>query len=823
MANGSVTTEAFYVLGYQTGDSVRQLTAARQAAEQLAGQTDKLATSEERLSRTSQNMLAALDPRIRAEQVASRQLEHFSRLHADGAITNERYAGTLRLVETNLKTKITALDAAGVSAGKLEAGIGSLVARYTSWAAVIFLVRRAAEEIIRTNDDAAKSYENLKGKLSSLVQVSGPLVASFFDEVSKTIERDTKDLEKLVALWERFQNLFKGGVTIPMGVSPLQPGYNTSATMNSTTRNWAASPGGFPASGVTDLTAIAEAQRKASEAQQKADEAEADRIHKLYLARAKMYDDWRIAQDKATAAFDKGVRDSLRLMGEAGIKLETTRNDALERQLQDALEYGEKAAKEASDSQAKRNDETIKDQQRVFDEAERYWRNVNESMTAIGHDFWQEWAQTGELNFKDLFGKLKSLFAGLVFDMARQWASAKIGGGVSGGGLLGFGGLSGLFGGSSTGASTGGGIGGFLGNWGGPIALGVGLVASLFKQKASDNRSVATFMPGMTDFGFGAQSAHETSQATLGGVQTAAELIRQQILAFKEVGIQFTSQLSNIWLGERDASTFQIGGGPRISAGSVGDPQDLANDVLAALLKSATSNDPAIAKMLAGGGNIAEIQQALAFGVQITDALAQITDPLKYAIDLWKKESQARLDMAAATGFSIDKVQQLNAALYQQIVQQQNAGALSSIGGLISQLEHGPMSTAAPGKQYAAALAEYQAAQKAALGGGAAEAQAYAQVTSSFLPFAREYLGTSQAYGKIETGALTTLRGLQTSLTTPAMAPDLQPLVTATQTGTNMVVGAIDSQTKVIERLETENKRLGAMIEALMKRVTEPV
>jgi hypothetical protein len=283
-----------------------------------------------------------------------------------------------------------------------------------------------------------------------------------------------------------------------------------------------------------------------------------------------------------------------------------------------------------------------------------------------------------------------------------------------------------------------------------------------------------------------------------------------EVQSLKAFGVEFQKQLANVWIGQRDPSTYQLVGGQRISVGSVGNAGDLAQDTLSALLAGATSKDPGIAAVLKSGAP--DLLKALQFYQQITASLAAITDPLKYAIDLWKQESQARLDMAAANGVAIETVRQYNAALYKQTIGQVNAPVISGIQSYLQTLSYGPMSTKAPGDQYAAALADYNAAKAKASSGTASDAAAYLQSTQTFLPFAKDYLGVSKQYEALQSSAIATLNQLADKLASPAM-PDLVTPILSTGAATVEAVNSVEkSVTRLSDRVEALFGVFGSML-----------
>jgi hypothetical protein len=468
---------------------------------------------------------------------------------------------------------------------------------------------------------------------------------------------------------------------------------------------------------------------------------------------------------------------------------------------------------------------------------EAYWKQFKEAGLDAVKDFFLEFVETGRLNFGSLLAKMKRMWIDALVDMAKQGklfgADGAFGGGAFGAqpGQTGYVGaglsaaamiagamqkpggnsrISGALSGAASGAMMGSMI---LPGIGTAIGAIVGGIAGLISgsDKKSDMRAVATFGPGGS-FTTAAQSLHESSDATIGLAQQAAKAIQDELAALRAAGVQFNSQIAGLTIGERDASTYQLVGGQKVSAGTVGNAADLASDALTALLKSAHSDDPYIQNVLKSGAP--NMLEALRFAQGISSALAQITDPLKYAIDLWKREAQARLDMAAATGVEMAKVEQLNAALYKQVVNQVNGPAIAAIDSVVSQYAYGPASSASPKSQFAAATADFEKARSAAMTGGAAEAQAFAQAASTYLPFARDYMGTTVDYGKLESSTLSMLSQLKVGLQNPTM-PDLTPTLVSGFTATVEATGKVESK---LGEVAQELKLQGALLSQLINR-----
>lgn len=155
---------------------------------------------------------------------------------------------------------------ARINKGFSGVNLGPLISRYFSVAAAIRATQAVVRESIQNNDEAAKSWERLEAAMASIGEESGPAVSAVFNVLSAIVERLSYEIGTLNKDWDALKRTFEGGVNIPMGVSPLQPGYNKTATLDKKSGNYTTQPGGFGASGVTDITPdLSEIRRKARE------------------------------------------------------------------------------------------------------------------------------------------------------------------------------------------------------------------------------------------------------------------------------------------------------------------------------------------------------------------------------------------------------------------------------------------------------------------------------------------------------------------------------------------------------------------------------
>src|SRR5262245_15830739 len=699
------------------------------------------------------------------------------------------------------------LESLATGADKVVARFGAMIGLSTSWGAALAAINRLGAEAAKQNEETAASVDRLSQAYTDLARNAGPAFTAYNDFLAGTIDR--------------LNDVFAAGQKAAQYLGLASPPSDEPALARRVQGGgWMPGAAGFPEAGVTDLTEQRRAQEKLlSDALKYGEElAKADR--ERVAARIEAESD----------AFDKQLAEALAY----GEELEKLDRDRTARRLADEEAVADKALAEAlrygeqfQEAERARVERSIAKLNEAAERSADYWRDALERMSSEGGYFFERFFATGEADLKDFLQIFRNAWARMLADLAttqfveplmRQALGAMsgalglgggggVGGGMGGAGLLG-GGLAGLFGGGGAsfnaatgnwtpgpagfggigafgaglaglglgqiagmlgGNTTGGGIGGaagaVLGNFlfpgiGGLIggALSGGLLGGMFGGKPSNFRATATFGPG----GSFELSGDKPNAQTLSLAQQAAQSIADEVNQLKAFGVEFQNQLSNIWIGARDPSSFQLVGGGRMSVGSVGDVQDLVAETVAALLKGASATNPVAAAALAGG-----------------------------------------YDQLRAT------------AAYSA----QNAPLIGSINDYLRSFQYGPGSVLAPGQQYAAALSDYERSRAAALSGGPAEAQAYLQMTSQFLPFAREYLGTTQAYETIRSGAESTLQSIVTKLQTPpGMSTEIvSPIVNATTTGFATTVESIEKLQSETVRLRESFDRLAGDMSALLR------
>lgn len=729
-----------------------------------------------------------------------------------------------------------ALDRTGQS-------IGSLIGRYTRWAVIITAVTRGIRSAAESNDELAQATDDLSQSWNRMWANAAPLITPVVDLTADVLENVNEIFDALSkkdwrGAWQKFAEATSVEATPELTERMRQIGVIPEAGVTGRTGGIIGNVGPQPFGTLKQALEYGD-QLLAEDRKRTADRIQNDQeVQQKALDEALAYGEQLLAQDRERTAKrieqenevqDKALKEALEY-GEALLEQDRKRTaqrikdeeEVQDKALKEALEYGEQLLAQDRETRAKRIADQTEELERQKREAEYYWRGVTEDLRFTFKDAWMEITDTGELNFENLFRRIKSIWSSTLYDMiieaqlkpiivnvvSQLGGLAGLGGGgggllsgiLGGGGIswaglpgvaggtwngipmsvpvtapagsfwgaggfggqylgpalggaftgLGIGSLTGMIGGNQTGGAIGGALGGAIGS----IIPGVGtllgsaiggLAGGLIGGKPSDYRSVATFGAGMSGFNVAAQSAHETNAQTMSLAQQAAQAIMAEVQQLQAFGIEFKQQLSNLWIGSRDPSTFQLAGGQRISAGTVGDTGDLVGDVLTALLKGATSSNPQIAAMLSRGAGLDQIGQAVQFS--------------------------------------------------------------SSVDALLASLDYGQLSVKPPAQQYAAALSAFNSSRDRALSGGPAEASAFLSDASSFLPAARNYLGISEEYGALETS----VRNLAEQLRDSAFGA---PMDLAAP-----IVEAQSKTTAVLERIEEELKRQNGVIDVLKRRV----
>jgi hypothetical protein len=370
----------------------------------------------------------------------------------------------------------------------------------------------------------------------------------------------------------------------------------------------------------------------------------------------------------------------------------------------------------------------------------------------------------------------------------------------------------------------------------------------------SNYTATASFGGGTTARTFGGD---KPNQATSGLASQAAQSVEQTLAALKAYGVAFTRGLDYLAIGERRASSFRVAGETRDrTIGTTGDAGDLALQAVRALLEKSSGGSETLQSAIGGAKTIQDLQAraefvsnvydiaikgapgltsfenemtalvrafkdgaerskefglsvqeftagfAKSFDANVRMQLLAIERPLEHAAELWRREAQARTDAAAAIGGDVGQVQNLNRALFTQM----NAPAISSLTQLQNQIGFGAASAAAPTDQYFTALSQFNASRENA----ARDPGAFVSAASNLLPVARNFLGTSTAYGDLTRDISGQISQLIGQLSKP---PDIVPAIVTSGAQTVMAIEKLqEEQVRTREEIRTLNGTVLAML-----------
>lgn len=267
------------------------------------------------------------------------------------------------------------------------------------------------------------------------------------------------------------------------------------------------------------------------------------------------------------------------------------------------------------------------------------------------------------------------------------------------------------------------------------------------------------------------------------------------------------------------------------------------------------------------------------FSDGITAGIKQLGDPIGAAIDTIVKAQQQRLDDAKTLGIDAGDVLRLNAAESKSVLQQylsplqdmadnglsdyerqmkavdqavkdateaanalglglgdvnsaadaaraaikdavnsQSGSAKASLASLVQDLVGGSDSALSPDKKYFNLLTQYNAAAATALGSpnDATALGNFQNAAQSLLPVAREFLGSSQAYGRLSSSILSTATQLGGDLADPSGVG--RAMVMATSAGSTAIVNAIGTTNDNLRDLSDKFSRLEAQLAAVINR-----
>lgn len=220
------------------------------------------------------------------------------------------------------------------------------------------------------------------------------------------------------------------------------------------------------------------------------------------------------------------------------------------------------------------------------------------------------------------------------------------------GGMFGSG-LASLLGFNGKNAGIGGTIGGLAGSFFGPIGSIVGsflgqALGSIIGPQESDHGAVATVdSRGRLTSMAGGKRTSETE----GAARTAVEKIAEGQDLLRQLGATLGATVDKLIIGTRDQSRYSLTGDARdIQTGTVGDPEDLIMDALAAVLKKATFDNPILQEvasaMSAAGRGFQDTIEVLG---TLADILPDTTEPLSEWGEALKRLNETFADLREQT------------------------------------------------------------------------------------------------------------------------------------------------------------------------------
>lgn len=203
MATAAVQT-AIYQMGYETGDSVSKLNAARAAANDVVKANEQLAVTEEKVTRATRTttdsmdkMLAKLDPRIRAEQQLARTIEQVERLQRQGIGTTDQAARAVELAQQKVDRFRAANDNATRGVAAFNTGLNtarSVLGAFGVSLGLIGLVQ-FGRKVFQTTADLQEQADQILGAGGNVEALQA--FRMVFAQNGVTVEQGDKILSRL--------------------------------------------------------------------------------------------------------------------------------------------------------------------------------------------------------------------------------------------------------------------------------------------------------------------------------------------------------------------------------------------------------------------------------------------------------------------------------------------------------------------------------------------------------------------------------------------------------------------------------------------------
>lgn len=427
-----------------------------------------------------------------------------------------------------------------------------------------------------------------------------------------------------------------------------------------------------------------------------------------------------------------------------------------------------------------------------------------------------------------------------------------------------------LFGGNAQNSSIGGSLGGAVGSILGPIGSVVGSIAgsllgSLFGPSHPSNyTAVGYFNSDMSSASYGGDKPNQNTSSLAG---QATQAVLAEVTQLKNYGISFLDHLKYVAIGEQRSSYYALSNGVNVNTGSIGDAGDLAFKAVKALLSSSSGGSANLRTAISGATSLDDINTRAQFVTQVYDIVSQgapsltsfetqmkdliksfedgtaksreyglsvaaftegfarkfdsdikmqllsIQAPMEYAVELWKRDAQARIDTATALNADISQVQQLNAALYAKM----NEGALTTLRQFRQTLSFGQGSPLAPGEQLFAAASAYNRDKDAALAGG--DVAPFTQSATNYLNLTRGYYGTSEKYGDLYRSVDQVASKLEDKLSAPPQI-DFTQMIQSNANNTAVLADKLSAVTEAVSALRDDTRQTQAQMLAIIRRFT---
>ena len=247
---------------------------------------------------------------------------------------------------------------------------------------------------------------------------------------------------------------------------------------------------------------------------------------------------------------------------------------------------------------------------------------------------------------------------------------------------------------------------------------------------------------------------------------------------------------------------------------------DTTSELERAMTKLREQLDQARRSAVEFGFSVEEINTATreAFERDIRRGIVAIENPLQLAMEDFERAAKLRLDVARELGANLVEVERLTQLERARVQEQFQSQISSGLRRLVDEVSFGNLSSAAPERQFFLALTRFNQAERAALE-NPTSAQALSEFESaarSVLPIARNFLGTSQRYGELESRVLGTAVRLDPTAD-PASIAAARIVDGIAQVGA-LQIESTNAVRDAVRALQQDFARLALQVEALARR-----